>query len=83
MNFDVAFADRRRALDRLDVLDFRRDFRFVRQIGALEFQPAARRRGSERKRNLRAGVQRDAGQAGDPAEGVLSVSVLCHGVASR
>ena len=68
-----AFADRGRALDRLQVLDLRVDRRLVREVLALELDPVIDRRGLQAQRDFFAGVQRGAAEAGGFGDGVLKL----------
>ena len=73
MNSHRAFADRRGALDSLEVLNFGVDCWLILQIFALEFNSVIDRRGVQSKGNLFTGVQRSAGKTGNLANSLLKL----------
>ncbi|KAG0506340.1 MAG: hypothetical protein Udaeo_02820 [Candidatus Udaeobacter sp.] len=66
-----AFADRRGALDSLQVLDFRVNRWLILQIFSLKFNSVIHRRGMQSERNFFTGVQRSAGKTGNLANSLL------------
>jgi hypothetical protein len=66
-----AFANRRGAVDCLQVLDFRIDRRLILQIFALEFDSVIDRRRLQFERDLFAGMQGGARKAGSFAKCLL------------
>jgi hypothetical protein len=78
MNSHRAFADRRGALDSLEVLNFGVDRWLILQVFALEFNSMIHRRGMQSKRSFFTGVQRSAGKTGNLTNSLLKFRRRWH-----
>ena len=73
-----AFADGRGALDCFEIFESGVNRRFVLQILALELNPMVHWRRMQFQRNLFAGMQRSAAEAGGLANGMLKLGRRSH-----
>jgi hypothetical protein len=78
MDSHRAFANRRGALDSLEVLDFGVDRWLILQIFALKFNSVIHWGGMQSKRNFFTGVQRGAGKTGNLANSLLKFRSRGH-----